>query len=159
VTDHSLELIESSVGTLGGMDEFAAQLRRRGLRNTPHRRAVLGALTRHPHSTAAEVATLLDGAPEAGAGLSRQGLYNVFEDLVAVGLLRSIEPAGSPARFEVETHDNHHHLVCRGCGRIQDVPCAVGATPCLDPVDAAEFTVEVAEVTWWGRCRDCGPGE
>lgn len=134
------------------MDEFAAELRQRGLRNTPHRRAVLGALKQHPHSTAAEVATLLDGE-----GLSRQGLYNVFEDLVGVGLLRSIEPAGSPARFEVETHDNHHHLVCRSCGRIQDVPCAVGSPPCLDPIDAAEFTVEEAEVTWWGLCRDCGP--
>jgi len=124
------------------MDGFAAQLRDKGLRNTPQRRAVLIALTDAPHSTAAELAASVSSAGERSAaagrptvasvdGLSRQGLYNVLDDLTRVGLVRSIEPAGSPARYEVRVGDNHHHLVCRGCGRIQDVSCVVGAAPCL----------------------------
>ncbi|HEY3711385.1 MAG TPA: Fur family transcriptional regulator [Amycolatopsis sp.] len=141
-----------------GRQDFGARLRERGLRNTPHRRAVLEAAGRWPHLTAAEIAASLDDRGDgmrAGAGLSRQGLYNVLDDLVAAGLLRSVEPAGSPARFELETDDNHHHLVCRECGRMQDVPCAVGAAPCLDPLEAPGFRVEQAEVTWWGVCAEC----
>ncbi|MEV4596943.1 Fur family transcriptional regulator [Amycolatopsis sp. NPDC049253] len=134
------------------MDDFAVQLKRRGLRNTAQRRAVLGAVRDHPHTTAAEIAA----AVEAGAGgLSRQGLYNVLDDLVGVGLLRTLEPAGSPARFELDRHDNHHHLVCRGCGRIEDVPCAVGSASCLQPSSAPGFTIDEAEVTWWGLCAEC----
>ncbi|MEV6898544.1 Fur family transcriptional regulator [Amycolatopsis sp. NPDC051372] len=134
------------------MDDFAVQLKRRGLRNTAQRRAVLGAVRDHPHTTAAEIAA----AVEAGTGgLSRQGLYNVLDDLVGVGLLRTLEPAGSPARFELDKHDNHHHLVCRGCGRIEDVPCAVGSAPCLHPSSAPGFTIDEAEVTWWGQCAEC----
>ncbi|MEW2506780.1 Fur family transcriptional regulator [Amycolatopsis sp. CA-161197] len=134
------------------MDDFAVQLKRRGLRNTAQRRAVLGAVRDHPHTTAAEIAA----AVEAGTGgLSRQGLYNVLDDLVGVGLLRTLEPAGSPARFELDRHDNHHHLVCRACGRIEDVPCAVGSAPCLHPSSAPGFTIDEAEVTWWGLCAEC----
>ncbi|MEU4667919.1 Fur family transcriptional regulator [Amycolatopsis sp. NPDC023774] len=134
------------------MDDFAVQLKRRGLRNTAQRRAVLSAVRDHPHTTAAEIAA----AVEAGTGgLSRQGLYNVLDDLVGVGLLRTLEPAGSPARFELDRHDNHHHLVCRGCGRIEDVPCAVGSAPCLHPSSAPGFTIDEAEVTWWGLCAEC----
>ncbi|QRP43429.1 Fur family transcriptional regulator [Amycolatopsis sp. FDAARGOS 1241] len=134
------------------MDDFAGLLKQRGLRNTAQRRTVLGAVREHPHTTAAEIAALVEA--EAG-GLSRQGLYNVLEDLVSVGLLRTLEPAGSPARFELDHHDNHHHLVCRGCGRIEDVPCAAGSAPCLHPVTAPGFTIDEAEVTWWGLCADC----
>jgi Fur family ferric uptake transcriptional regulator len=134
------------------MDDFAVQLKRRGLRNTAQRRAVLGAVRDHPHTTAAEIAA----AVEAGTGgLSRQGLYNVLDDLVGVGLLRTLEPAGSPARFELDRQDNHHHLVCRACGRIEDVPCAVGSAPCLHPSSAPGFTIDEAEVTWWGLCAEC----
>ncbi|WP_326834419.1 Fur family transcriptional regulator [Amycolatopsis rhabdoformis] len=137
------------------MDDFAVQLKRTGLRNTAQRRAVLGAVRDHPHATAAEIAAVV----EAGAGgLSRQGLYNVLDDLVGVGLLRALEPAGSPARFEFDRHDNHHHLVCRACGRIEDVACAVGEVPCLDPSSAAGFTIDEAEVTWWGLCAECAAG-
>ena len=148
------------------MDGFAAQLRDKGLRNTPQRRAVLIALTDAPHSTAAELAASVSsaGARSAAAGrpvvasvdgLSRQGLYNVLEDLTRAGLVRCIEPAGSPARYEVRVGDNHHHLVCRGCGRIQDVSCVVGEAPCLSPGEFPGFTVDEAEVIWWGTCDDC----
>lgn len=146
--------MQSILGYAAGMDAFGVRLRRVGLRNTPQRRAVLAAVERHPHSTAAELAVDLEADGVAG-GLSRQGLYNVLEDLVSADLLRSLEPAGSPARFEPQRHDNHHHLVCRGCGAIQDVPCAVGTPPCLEPVTAPGFRVESAEVTWWGVCDAC----
>lgn len=136
------------------MDEVAARLREKGLRNTPQRRAVLAAVAHTPHVTAAEIATALQ-AEDALGGLSRQGLYNVLDDLVGARLLRPLEPAGSPARFELETHDNHHHLVCRDCGRIRDVPCAVGSSPCLHPGEVPGFRVDQAEVTWWGLCEDC----
>jgi Fur family ferric uptake transcriptional regulator len=148
------------------MDSFAAQLRDKGLRNTPQRRAVLIALTDAPHSTAAELAASVSSAGERSAaagrptvasvdGLSRQGLYNVLDDLTRAGLVRCIEPAGSPARYEVRVGDNHHHLVCRTCGRIQDVSCVVGAAPCLSPGEFEGFTVDEAEVIWWGTCDAC----
>ncbi|MGY0489330.1 Fur family transcriptional regulator [Streptomyces sp. WG-D5] len=133
------------------MDENAGDLlRRKGLRSTAQRRAVLAALQGRPHSTAAE----LEERIEDGR-LSRQGLYNVLDDLTRAHLIRCVEPAGSPARFELRVGDNHHHLVCRVCGRIEDVDCAVGAAPCLDPIEERGFTVDEAEVTWWGRCADC----
>jgi Fe2+ or Zn2+ uptake regulation protein len=150
-----------------GMEELAGLLHGRGLRNTPYRRAVLLALEDRPHATAMEIAAILeqigsDWAASAGGakaasidGLSRQGLYNVLDDLTRAGLVRSIEPAGSPVRFELQTHDNHHHLVCRHCGRVQDVACAVGATPCLDPITDENFLIDEAEVTWWGTCQNC----
>jgi Fur family ferric uptake transcriptional regulator len=84
-----------------------------------------------------------------------QGLYNVLEALVRAGLVRCIEPAGLAARYELRVGDNHHHVVCRGCGRIEDVDCAVGLAPCLEAADAVGFVVDEAEVTWWGTCMDC----
>jgi Fur family transcriptional regulator, stress-responsive regulator len=148
------------------VDRLAAQLRQAGLRNTPQRRAVLIALGRAPHSTAAELAAAVTtAASRVGAagdpavasvdGLSRQGLYNVLEDLTRAGLVQSIEPAGSAARYEMRVGDNHHHLVCRRCGRIEDVSCAVGAAPCLQPLEFEGFTVDEAEVIWWGMCDAC----
>jgi Fur family ferric uptake transcriptional regulator len=148
------------------VDGLAAQLRQAGLRNTPQRRAVLIALGHAPHSTAADLAAAVStaarrsesaGDPSVATvdGLSRQGLYNVLEDLTRAGLVRSIEPAGSAARYEVRVGDNHHHLVCRQCGRIQDVSCAVGVVPCLQPLEFEGFTVDEAEVIWWGMCDAC----
>ncbi|MFF3492893.1 Fur family transcriptional regulator [Streptomyces sp. NPDC002795] len=133
-------------------------LRGRGLRSTAQRRAVLAALRVLPHASAADLEERIGLSGPGGsssAGLSHQGLYNVLEDLTRVHLVRRIEPAGSPTRFELRVGDNHHHLVCRSCGRIEDVDCAVGAAPCLDPVEDSGFTVDEAEVTWWGRCADC----
>jgi Fur family transcriptional regulator, stress-responsive regulator len=141
------------------MESFAGQLRSKGLRNTPQRRAVLGALADSPHATAAELTTTLAtagaGKPSVLDGMSRQGLYNVLDDLTKAGLVRCIEPAGSPARYELRVGDNHHHLVCRDCGRIADVSCAVGAAPCLEPSEHADFEVDEAEIIWWGRCASC----
>jgi Fur family ferric uptake transcriptional regulator len=112
---------------------------------------VLAALEQHPHATAADIAAdLVDDE------LSRQGLYNVLDDLTRVGLVRRIEPAGSATRYELRVGDNHHHLVCRSCGRVEDVACAVGAAPCLDPSETPRgFRVDEAEVTWWGLCASC----
>jgi Fur family transcriptional regulator, stress-responsive regulator len=146
------------------MEDFAAQLRSRGLRNTPQRRAVLITLARVPHSTVAELAAAVT-QPVAGYdmiagvdGLSRQGLYNVLDDLTRAGLVRCIEPAGSPARYEVRVGDNHHHRVCRRCGRVEDVSCAVGAAPCLVPSEQGGFVADEAEVIWWGTCEGCSLG-
>ncbi|GGM15334.1 transcriptional repressor [Streptomyces fumigatiscleroticus] len=130
-------------------------LRRAGLRSTTQRRAVLAALQGHPHSTAAEIEARAGIGRGSASGLSRQGLYNVLEDLTRAELIRCIEPAGSPARYELRVGDNHHHLVCRVCGRIEDVDCTVGRAPCLDPVESKGFTVDEAEITWWGVCADC----
>jgi Fur family transcriptional regulator, stress-responsive regulator len=133
-------------------------LRRKGLRSTVQRRAVLDALRSGSHATAAEVEARVEDAEPAG-GLSRQGLYNVLDDLTHAGLVRCIEPAGSPARYELRVGDNHHHLVCRGCGRIEDVDCTVGAAPCMDPLDAKGFSLDEAEITWWGLCEVCRKAE
>ncbi|MFJ4685782.1 Fur family transcriptional regulator [Streptomyces sp. NPDC088789] len=130
-------------------------LREKGLRSTVQRRAVLTALLGNPHSTASEIETRVGVAAAGPGGLSRQGLYNVLEDLTAAELIRCIEPAGSPARYELRVGDNHHHLVCRACGRIEDVDCSVGRAPCLDLVENKGFVVDEAEITWWGLCGDC----
>ncbi|MGW6513611.1 Fur family transcriptional regulator [Streptomyces niveus] len=95
------------------------------------------------------------GVAETSAGMSRQGLYNVLEDLTGAGLIRRIEPAGSPTRYELRVGDNHHHLVCRQCGPIEDVDCATGVALCLEPVGRTGFAIEEAEITWWGLCVRC----
>ncbi|WP_420749962.1 Fur family transcriptional regulator [Rhodococcus sp. O3] len=128
------------------------QLRSVGLRVTAPRVAVLGMVAAHPHSDADEVAAAVRG--ELGS-VSTQAIYDVLKACVSAGLLRRIEPAGSPARFEARTGDNHHHLVCRNCGTVVDVDCVVGAAPCLTPSDARGFVVDEAEVTFWGLCPDC----
>lgn len=137
------------------MDQSVGDLiKSRGLRSTAQRRAVVVALQGRPHSTAAELERRI-GAGGEGSNLSKQGLYNVLEDLTKAQLIRCVEPAGSPARYELRVGDNHHHLVCRGCGRIEDVDCGVGAAPCLDPIEDKGFAIDEAEITWWGLCRDC----
>jgi len=127
-------------------------LRERGLRVTAQRLAVLRAVSTEPHATADVVAEAV--RTEVGA-ISLQAVYDALGALVDVGLVRRIEPAGSPARFEARVSDNHHHVICRECGRMADVDCAVGTAPCLTPVDALGYEIDEAEVVYWGRCPEC----
>ena len=127
-------------------------LRAHNLQVTPQRLAVLRALSAQPHGTTDEIYQVV--RTELGA-VSRQAVYDALAALTGRGLLRRIEPAGSPARYEDRVGDNHHHLVCRTCGRMVDVDCAVGEAPCLSPQDAAGYEIEEAEVIYWGRCREC----
>jgi Fur family transcriptional regulator, stress-responsive regulator len=127
-------------------------LRERGVHVTAQRLAVLHAVSGHPHVTADGVAELVRA--EIGV-ISRQSVYDALAILVDVGLLRRIQPAGSPARFEDRVADNHHHLICRSCGRVVDVDCAVGAAPCLTPADDMGYEIDEAEVAYWGHCPDC----
>jgi Fur family ferric uptake transcriptional regulator len=122
------------------------------LRVTAPRVAVLAAVYEHPHADTEEII----GAARANLGeLSHQAVYDVLRALTAAGLVRRIEPAGSVARYESRVGDNHHHVVCRLCGAIADVDCAVGTTPCLSASDDHGFTIDEAEVTYWGLCPDC----
>jgi Fur family ferric uptake transcriptional regulator len=125
-----------------------------GLRITAPRLAVLEWLAQHPHTTAEQVA---DGVRERLGTVSTQAVYDVLNTCARLSLVRRIEPAGHPARFETRTGDNHHHLVCRRCGRTEDVDCVHGAAPCLEPSHTAGFAVDEAEVTFWGLCADCLP--
>lgn len=127
-------------------------LRRHGLRVTGPRVAVLGALEGHAHLDADEV---LQRVRAVLPSVSVQAVYDVLHALADAGLLRRIEPAGHPARYERRTGDNHHHVVCRGCGAVDDVDCAVGHAPCLTPSSTSGFAVESAEVTFWGLCPAC----
>ena len=127
-------------------------LRQRGIQVTAQRLAVLRAVAGQPHITADAVAEVVRG--EIGA-ISLQSVYDALALLVAEGLLRRIQPAGSAARFEDRVGDNHHHLICRTCGRVVDVDCAVGAAPCLAAADDRGYQIDEAEVAYWGRCPDC----
>jgi len=127
-------------------------LRDVALRVTRPRLAVLAAVDGNPHvDTDTVVLAVRNSAPD----VSRQSVYNSLHALTAVGLLRRIQPAGSVARYETRVLDNHHHVVCRSCGVIADVDCAIGESPCLVPSDDGGFTVDEAEVTYWGRCPTC----
>lgn len=127
-------------------------LRGRGLRATRPRLAALEVLRSEGHLTAESVRSRIG---DGGNYISVQAVYDVLTALTGVDLVRRIEPAGSPARFEVRTGDNHHHLVCRGCGSVEDVDCAVGSAPCLDPGTGHGFAVDEAEITFWGYCSSC----
>lgn len=129
-----------------------ALLRGSGLRVTRPRVAVLNALEQHPH---ADVDTLSEVARGALGAVSTQAVYDVLRVLVGSGIVRRIEPAGSPARFELRVADNHHHAVCRSCGAIADVDCAVGERPCLEASDSHGFVIDEAEVIYWGTCPAC----
>lgn len=132
--------------------EAAALLRNAHLRVTRPRTAVIDELYRHPHTNADDVAT----AVRLRLGkVSRQAIYDVLHALTGAGIVRRIEPAGSPALYELHTGDNHHHLVCRRCGRLADVDCAVGEAPCLEPSQTHGFEVDEAEVVFWGLCPEC----
>lgn len=130
-------------------------LRGRGLRVTRARLAVLDAVGRLPHATADAV--LADVRERAGQ-VSVQAVYDVLHALTEAGILRRIEPAGHPARYERRVGDNHHHVVCRACGAVDDVDCSVGLAPCLTPSSTRGFLVETAEVTYWGLCPTCAAG-
>lgn len=127
-------------------------LRTAGLRVTAQRLAVLRAVSGRPHATADDVAEQVRG--ELGT-ISHQAVYDALAALTERGLLRRIQPAGSPARFEDRVADNHHHLICRSCGRTVDVDCATGRAPCLAAPDDAGYEIDEAEVIYWGRCPDC----
>lgn len=133
-------------------DAFAALLRGAGLRVTAPRLAVLSALDEHPH---ADTETVARSVRHKLGSVSPQAVYNVLAALADAGLVRRIEPAFSPARYELRVGDNHHHLVCRRCLAAVDVDCIVGRRPCLTPVDAHGFAVDEAEVTFWGVCPQC----
>jgi Fur family ferric uptake transcriptional regulator len=127
-------------------------LRQSGIQVTAQRLAVLRAVAAQPHVTADGVAEIVRA--EIGA-ISLQSVYDALGTLVAEGLIRRIQPAGSPARFEDRVGDNHHHVICRTCGRTVDVDCAVGFAPCLAAADGRGYEIDEAEVVYWGRCPDC----
>jgi Fe2+ or Zn2+ uptake regulation protein len=132
--------------------DFQRMLRGAALRVTRPRVAVLTAVHEHPH---ADTDSIIGVAREDLGEVSHQAVYDVLRALTTAGLLRRIEPAGSVARYESRTGDNHHHVVCRSCGAVADVECAVGTTPCLTASDDQGFAIDEAEVVYWGLCPDC----
>src|SRR5262249_26504864 len=127
------------------------------LRVTAPRLTVMAVVREGDHMTVDEI---VDAASTRIGSISKQGVYDVVSALSRAGLVRRIEPAGSPARFESRVGDNHHHAVCRSCGAVADIDCVVGAAPCLDPraAAAAGFLIDEADVTYWGLCPDCQAG-
>ncbi len=134
------------------MTDPAALFRQHGIPVTAQRLAVLRAVSERPHGTVDAIAE----AVRAGIGaISQQAVYDALGMLVKKGLVRRIQPAGSSARYEDRVGDNHHHLICRACGKTTDVDCAVGHAPCLTPADDSGFRIDEAEVIYWGTCPDC----
>ncbi len=132
--------------------DFEGLLRSASLRVTRPRLAVLAAVHDHPH---ADTETLIGAARAVVDDVSHQAVYDVLRVLTEHGLVRRIQPAGSLARYELRVADNHHHVVCRACGTVGDVDCAVGEAPCLTASDTGGFTIDEAEVVYWGVCPDC----
>ena len=135
--------------------DSAGRLRSAGLRVTAARLAILDTVRAGDH---VDVDTVTSRVRDRLGHVSFQAVYEALHAFTAAGLVRRIEPAGSPARFECRVGDNHHHLVCRECGRLTDVECAVGEAPCLEPADDAGYLVDEADVTFWGLCPDCRQG-
>jgi Fe2+ or Zn2+ uptake regulation protein len=133
-------------------DKLIQLLRANGLRVTAVRVAVLVALDAHPHATTDAI--IRQVSIDLGS-VSPQAVYNALGVFARVGVIRRIEPAGSVPLYELRVRDNHHHVVCRCCGAVQDVDCAVGERPCLTPSQAHGFVLDEAEVTYWGVCPDC----
>jgi Fur family transcriptional regulator, stress-responsive regulator len=127
-------------------------LRGAALRVTRPRLAVLNAVHAHPH---ADTDSIIQASRRDLPEVSHQAVYDVLRALTDAGLVRRIQPSGSVARYEARVGDNHHHVVCRSCGMIADVDCAIGAAPCLTMSDDHGFSVDEAEVIYWGRCPDC----
>ncbi|MDE0237456.1 MAG: Fur family transcriptional regulator [bacterium] len=127
-------------------------LRQHGLQVTAQRIAVIRAVSAYPHGTVEDVAEAVHN--DIGA-ISRQAVYDSLGMLADKGLIRRIQPAGSPARYEDRVGDNHHHLICRSCNQMVDVDCAVGYTPCLTAADDSGYEIDEAEVIYWGRCPEC----
>jgi len=123
-----------------------------GLRVTRPRLAVLSAVHDHPH---ADTHSIIAVVRRDHGEVSHQAVYDVLRDLTDAGLIRRFQPTGSLARYEARVGDNHHHVVCRSCGAIVDVDCAIGGAPCLTPVDDSGYEIGEAEVIYWGRCPEC----
>jgi Fe2+ or Zn2+ uptake regulation protein len=136
--------------------DLEGMLRAAGLRVTRPRVAVLSVVYERPH---ADTDAIIAGAREHLGAVSHQAVYDVLRALTTARLVRRIEPAGSVARYESRVGDNHHHLVCRSCGQIVDVDCAVGETPCLTASDDHGFEIDEAEVVYWGQCPRCAVAE
>lgn len=134
------------------MADPAELLKQHNIQVTAQRLAVLRAVAAEPHITADGVAAAVRA--EIGA-ISLQSVYDALALLAAEGVIRRIQPAGSPARFEDRVGDNHHHLICRVCGRVVDVDCAIGSAPCLAALDDKGYEIHEAEVAYWGRCPEC----
>jgi Fe2+ or Zn2+ uptake regulation protein len=132
--------------------DYEQMLRGADLRVTKPRLAVLTAVYDRPH---ADTHSLIDAVRDELGEVSPQAVYDVLRALTDANLVRRIEPAGSVARYESRVGDNHHHIICRGCGAIADVDCAVGETPCLTATETHGFTIDEAEVIYWGTCPDC----
>ncbi|WP_030484307.1 Fur family transcriptional regulator [Nocardioides aequoreus] len=133
-------------------EELETRLREVSLRVTRPRLAVMRALEARPH---ADTETVIDAVRRDLGAVSHQAVYDVLAALTQAGLVRRIQPAGAVARYEVRVGDNHHHVVCRSCGAIGDVDCAVGHAPCLTASDDRGFTIDEAEVVYWGTCSAC----
>ncbi|HZU39950.1 MAG TPA: Fur family transcriptional regulator [Solirubrobacteraceae bacterium] len=132
--------------------DTAALLREHGVQITAQRLAVLRAVADRPHSTAADI----DAVVRAQLGaVSLQAVYDALATLTEKGIVRRIQPAGSAARYEDRVGDNHHHVICRSCGRMTDVDCAVGFAPCLAAPEGSGYEIDEAEVIYWGRCPEC----
>lgn len=134
------------------MSDPADLLRQRGIPVTAQRIAVLRAVSAKSHSTADTIAE--EVRTNLGT-ISRQAVYDALSMLSSNGLVRRIQPAGSPALYETRVADNHHHLICRSCGKTVDVDCAVGYRPCLTAADDSGYDIDEAEVIYWGTCPDC----
>jgi Fur family transcriptional regulator, stress-responsive regulator len=134
--------------------EYEQLLRAAALRVTRPRVAVLRAVYASPHADTDSIIATVRAGDHAGK-VSHQAVYDVLRALTAAGLVRRIQPSGSVARYESRVGDNHHHVVCRSCGKIADVDCAVGDTPCLTASDGRGFEIDEAEVVYWGLCPDC----
>ena len=136
--------------------DFQQMLRDISLRVTRPRVAVLTAVHAHPHAdTDSIIRAVRDDLPD----VSHQAVYDSLSTLTSAGLVRRIQPSGSVARYESRVGDNHHHAVCRACGVIADVDCAVGETPCLTASDAVGFLIDEAEVIYWGLCPNCSTAQ
>jgi Fe2+ or Zn2+ uptake regulation protein len=134
--------------------DFERMLREAALRVTRPRVAVLSAVYDHPH---ADTDSILAAVRTDLGAVSHQAVYDVLRALTHAGLVRRIEPSGSVARYESRVADNHHHVVCRTCGAISDVDCAVGITPCLTASNDHGYAIDEAEVVYWGQCPSCSP--
>ncbi|MES9537632.1 MULTISPECIES: Fur family transcriptional regulator [unclassified Actinomadura] len=136
--------------------DFHQMLRAAALRATRPRLAVLSAVHAHPHT---DTESVIGAVREELPKVSHQAVYDSLRALTAAGLLRRIQPSGSVARYESRIGDNHHHVVCRSCGAIADVDCAVGEAPCLTASDDRGYLIDEAEVVYWGLCPDCSTAE
>ncbi|MEW1955669.1 Fur family transcriptional regulator [Terrabacter sp. NPDC080008] len=132
--------------------DFSSVLREASLRVTRPRLAVLAAVHERPH---VDTEAVIDRVRADLGAVSHQAVYDVLRALTGAGLLRRIQPAGGPALYEARVDDNHHHIVCRGCGAVADVDCVTGHAPCLVAPDDHGFSIDEAEVTYWGTCPAC----